>query len=255
VTGNHSVGLWADTNNRGFKITGNDIENNYANGIIYEISYNAEIANNDFENNGIGAGPTNPGFPTAALYISESGADSRVNTRYKTSLLITENTFTNNWSGVVLWENADRFCDSPANTSSGDCTLVNPTVATIGTCNATTIANKPYYDDCRWKTQNVLVTTSIFAFDPKAIGPSCTAASGCGFNGIFSQFGTFPSWSPYQGTVVEQHITHSQNNFFRANIYAGPWQFMAQEQGNAVSWASWTGTSYAQDSDSWTWSG
>ena len=31
-----------------------------------------------------------------------------------------------NWAGVVAWENADRFAGSPANTSTGNTTLVNP---------------------------------------------------------------------------------------------------------------------------------
>jgi hypothetical protein len=255
VTGNHSVGLWADTNNRGFQIRGNYIADNYANGIIYEISYNADIVDNTFVRNGIGAGPTNPGFPTGAVYISESGADTRVKsspypfvTPY--TLLIGNNTFQDNWSGVVLWENADRFCNSPANTSSGDCTLVNPGVATLSTCNAANIAKQPYYNDCRWKTQNVLVWDNEFDFNPADLGSSCTAASGCGFQGLFSQYGTYPSWSPYQGTVVEQHITHDQDNWFVGNIYRGPWRFMAGEQGTTVTWSQWQSSNFGQDSGS-----
>jgi hypothetical protein len=155
---------------------------------------------------------------------------------------------------VILWENADRFCNSPANTSSGDCTLVNPTVATLSACNSANIAKQPYYDDCRWKTRNVLVSDNIFRFNPASIGSSCTAAAGCGYNGIFSQYGTFPSWSPYQGTVVEQHIAHSQNNFFRVNMYSGPWRFMIGEQGTTVSWSQWQSASFGQDLASVQWS-
>jgi hypothetical protein len=247
VTGNHSVGLWADTNNRGFRITGNYIAGNYANGIIYEISYNAQIANNTFARNGIGAGPTNPGFPTAAVYISESGADRRVDSRYRTTLSITANKFQDNWSGVVLWENADRFCNSPANTSSGYCTLANPEVATTSTCNAANIARQPYFDDCRWKTQNVRVSDNEFNFNPANIGAACTATRGCGYNGIFSQYGTFPSWSPYRGAVVENDITHKQDNYFRSNTYTGPWRFMAGEQGTTVNWTQWQGAKFSQD--------
>jgi hypothetical protein len=250
VTGNHSVGLWADTNNRGFQITGNYIADNYGNGIIYEISYNAEIARNTFARNGIGAGPANPGFPTGAVYISESGADPRVSSRFQATLLISDNTFSDNWSGVILWENADRFCNSPANTSSGYCTLVNPPVATLSSCDPANIARQPYFDDCRWKTQNVLVTGNVLTFNPADVGASCTPANECGDQGLFSQYGTFPSWSPYQGTVVEQHITHSQNNVFRDNVYVGPWQFMALEQGTTVSWSQWQGASLGQDRDS-----
>ena len=48
---------------------------------------------------------------------------------------------------------------------------------------------QPYYNDCRWKTQNVLVSGNYFTFNPASIGPDCTPAKYCGFNGIFSQWG------------------------------------------------------------------
>ena len=70
---------------------------------------------------------------------------------------VSHNLIEDNYNGVALWENADRFCGSAANTSSGYCTLVNPSVAKISTCTAANIAKQPYYSDCRWKTQNVLV--------------------------------------------------------------------------------------------------
>jgi hypothetical protein len=247
VHGNHSAGLWADTNNRDFDIEGNYIAGNYSSGLIYEISYNALVKGNAFIRNGLGAGPANPGFPTGAIYVSESGADSRVPGKYGQTFSITQNTFKNNWGGVVLWENADRFCASPANTSTGSCTLVDPAVVTLKTCNASNIANRPYYSDCRWKTQNVLVDHNVFDLDPGSIGPSCTAANACGIQGLFSQFGSYPSWSPYEKRSVENHITLGQNNHFRDNIYEGPWQFMVHEQGNVVPWVMWQGSPYDQD--------
>jgi len=249
---NHSVGLWADTNNRGFDIEGNYIEGNYSSGLIYEISYNALIKGNAFVRNGLGAGPANPGFPTGAIYLSESGSDSRVPGKYGHTFAITQNTFKNNWGGVILWENADRFCASPANTSTGDCTLVNPGVVTVKTCNAGNIAHRPFYSDCRWKTQNVSVNHNIFDFSPASIGPACTISNDCGIQGIFSQFGSYPSWSPYRGFVAENHIMFDQNNHFSANIYKGPWRFMAHEQGNVVPWVLWQGSPYDQDGNSTT---
>ncbi len=72
------------------------------------------------------------GFPTSAIYMSESGGDNRVPGKYSGTLAITHNTFVNNWSGVILWENANRFCNSPANTSGGYCTLVDPGTVTPG---------------------------------------------------------------------------------------------------------------------------
>lgn len=246
VHDNHSVGLWADTNNRGFEIKNNYISDNYGYGLIYEISYNALIEQNTFFRNGLVSGPKNQGFPTSAIYISESGSDSRVQGKFSGTFLIAENSFIDNWGGVILWENANRFCNSPSNTSTGVCTLVNPAV-TVQSCNAQNIASQPYYGDCRWKTQNVLVEHNLFSFKPADIGSSCTPANECGYQGLFSEYGTYPSWSPYQKTIVEKHITFGQDNHFVANIYRGPWEFMVNEQGNVVTWAQWQGKPYSQD--------
>ena len=249
VHGNHSVGLWADTNNRGFTIEGNYIEANYSTGLTYEISYNALIKDNAFVRNGLGAGPANPGFPTSAIYISESGSDSRVPGPYGSRFLVTGNAFLDNWGGVILWENSNRFCGSPANTSSGVCTLINPAI-TAASCNASEIGRSPYYSDCRWKTQNVTIDDNNFDFNPADIGPSCTVANQCGFQGIFSEFGTYPSWSPYQGTTVGMHITFGQDNHFARNTYRGPWRFMALAQGDVISWQAWRSAPYHQDAGS-----
>ena len=247
---NHSVGLWADTNNRGFEFRNNYISDNYDYGLIYEISYNAIIEQNTFVRNGLKSGPKGRGFPTSAIYISESGSDHRVQGDYGSTFLIAKNSFIDNWGGVILWENADRFCNSPANTSSGTCTLVDPSVATTKSCNSANINRQPYYDDCRWKTQNVLVEDNLFSFKPSDIGPSCTPANDCGFQGVFSEYGTYPNWSPYQKAAVEQHITYDQNNRFRANTYVGPWVFMVYEQGNVVNWTQWQEKPYQQDKGS-----
>jgi hypothetical protein len=67
---------------------------------------------------------------------------------------------------------------------------------------------------------------------------------------VFSEYGTYPNWSPYHKTVVEQQITYSQNNHFRANAYVGPWIFMIYEQGNVVNWSQWQGKPYQQDKGS-----
>ena len=247
---NGDVGLWADTNNRGFDITGNYISDNSSYGLIYEISYNALISRNTFVRNGLTEGPQNPSFPTSAIYISESGGDSRVPGAYSGTLSITDNAFSDNWSGVVLWENSNRFCGSPANTSTSACTLVSPS-ATVSSCgSARLIRLAPYRSDCRWETKNVLVAGNVFAFSQAGVGPRCTPSNGCGLQGLFSEYGTYPSWSPYQGTLVEQHITYDQHNRFAANSYIGPWEFMAYQQGNIAGWLKWTTGSYRQDQGS-----
>lgn len=248
VHDNHGPALWADTDNNDFDIEHNYLAGNDGEGVEYEISYNALIRNNTFVGNAVAYGAANPGFPTGAVYLSESGGDARVPARY-TTITVTGNQFVNNWSGVVLWENADRFCGSPANTSGSYCTLVNPSVVNISTCVATTIDQPPYYADCRWKTQNVAVRQNSFTLDPAAVDGCATAVS-CGLQGLFSNYGTYPSWSPYQGEIVEQAITFAQNDHFNNNTYTGPWRFMAHDQGTVLDRSAWQAAPYRQDTAS-----
>ncbi|MDQ1426602.1 MAG: hypothetical protein QOK39_78, partial [Acidimicrobiaceae bacterium] len=56
VHGNKGVGLFADTDNVGLRIEDNTIEGNDAEGIVYEISYNARIAHNLLAGNAIAKG-------------------------------------------------------------------------------------------------------------------------------------------------------------------------------------------------------
>lgn len=238
VHNNYSVGMWADTNNTGFQIQGNYFANNLAEAIIYEISYNAVILDNTFIHNAVFTGPGNPGFPSGAVYVSESGGDSRVPGRYSGQFRISGNVFTNNWSGVVLWENANRYCSSSANTSTGDCTLVNRKVATLKTCaNPRLLAKKPYYNDCRWQTKNVHVTGNVFRFTPHGVDKFCKESSGCGFNGVFSQYGTYKPYTAYRVPIA---ISDGQHNMFAHNSYYGPWHFDVFCQGIFVGWKQWT---------------
>ncbi len=254
IVGNHvhdnrGAGLWADTNNSGFLIQANYIADNDAEAVFYETSYNARIVDNTFVGNGHVQGRRNPGFPTATVYLSEAGSDPRAPGPFGDVLLIARNLFQDNWSGVVAWENADRFAGSPANTSSGTSTMVNP-AATVAACSApTVVAERPYLDDCRWKTQNILVEDNDFILDPGAV-PGCQPSKGCGFNGVFSNYGTYPDWSPYHGELIAQWIAFEQNNAWRRNTYRGPWAFMAPGQGDVLDAAAWQAAPFAQDDGS-----
>ncbi|MGW6198387.1 right-handed parallel beta-helix repeat-containing protein [Kribbella sp. NPDC055110] len=249
VHDNKGAGLWADTNNVGFLFEGNYIEGNDSEGLIYEASYNAVIRSNTFVGNGHVEGPTNGNFPTGAVYISESGSDARLHAGSSKTLDITDNIFKDNWSGVVLWENSDRFSGSPAEGSQAD-TLVNPGLVTSQTCTQANIKNPPYVDDCRWKTQNVQVHNNLFSLDPSHLPATCSSQSGCGYNGLFANWGTSPEWSPYKGTVIEEAVALRQNNRFYANVYSGPWSFVVPAQGARANWATWQGAPYSQDTDS-----
>ena len=80
---------------------------------------------------------------------------------------------------------------------------------------------------------------NTFRFTPSHIGPACTAAAGCGYVGLVSNYGTYPNWSPYKGEAVEDDIAFAQDNRWYANRYVGPWRFQLRELGDAVSWRTW----------------
>jgi hypothetical protein len=244
VHDNHGVGLWADTNNNDFLIEKNLIEDNDDEGVFYEISYNLILRDNVLRRNALMKGKEfadrGDNFPVGSVYLSEAGGDSRVPAR-TAKIDIYGNTFGNNWSGITAWENADRFCNSPANTSSGDCTRF---VSKISMCSAPGIDKSPLFDTCRWKTQNVDVHGNTFSFDPKVLGGTDNT---CGRMALLSNFDTFPSWSPYQGDVVQQAVTFRQTNTWRGNTYSGPWTFTPLDTGQTLAPAQWTAAPYGQD--------
>ena len=236
VHDNGNVGIWVDTDNAGFLLAHNYIADNYAEGIIYEISYNGLIENNTLIRNALGGGPTIGGFPDSAVYISESGFDDRApNPFHASSFLVTNNLVSGNWGGVVVWENSNRFCSDG---SDQVCTLVDPSVFTLASCAAHLPERSPvnYYDNCRWRAQNVTVDHNLFSFSPADVGPECTVANYCGDNGLFSTYGN----PPYSGPSIPINITFDQNNHFRNNTYVGPWNFEAWSQGNPDNPVNWT---------------
>lgn len=254
VHDNRSVGLWADTNNNNFLIDGNWIENNFGQAIFWETSYNAAIRNNVIRHNLTKDGParikSGDNFPDAAIYISESGGDARLPSSLVGSATvdIAGNLIEDNYNGVALWENADRFCGSPANTSSDYCTLVNPSVAKLSTCTAANIGKEPYYSDCRWKTQNVKVHNNTFAMNRANFG-NCPVTM-CGRNAVFSNYGSYPSWSPYKADAVARLIATGRGNVFSANSYRGTWNFTVADTGKLLGVSAWQAAPYRQDNGS-----
>jgi hypothetical protein len=246
---NNSVGLWADTNDADFLFDGNVIEDNDAGGIMYEISYSARIVGNTFRRNAIGQGSRRLAedpddyFPDGAIYISESGGDAAALDAARARgeewtpvnddtdvLEIADNTFVDNWNGVVLWESADRYCGSVANTSSGYCTLHlgsrDPTGDALVPCQDG--PRGAYKATCRWRTQNVEVHNNLFSIDRTRVGHGCDADDDhCGRNALFSQWGVFPA---YPAETVQRAVTFGQGNAFFRNIYQGTWRFSAFDQ-------------------------
>ncbi|MFJ4183960.1 right-handed parallel beta-helix repeat-containing protein [Kitasatospora sp. NPDC089509] len=246
VHDNRGPGLWADTNDNDFRIEDNLLEANDGAALIYETSYNAVIRGNTIRHNdwveGRRSADRGDTFPYATVYISESGGEPRVPARTD-KLEIDHNQLEDNWSGITLWENADRFCNSPANTSSGDCTLL---VKDTSRCAQPTIASAPLYADCRWKTQRVDIHDNRFAFDPSVVG--CTVD--CGRMAVLSNYGSYPDWSPYKGQPVADAITGKQQNRWHDNTYVGPWSFVAHDPSRTLDFGQWQGAPYQQDAGS-----
>ncbi|WP_312868926.1 right-handed parallel beta-helix repeat-containing protein [Amycolatopsis pithecellobii] len=248
VHDNRGVGLWGDTNNNDFLIEGNLIEGNDGAAIDYETSYNATIRNNTIRRNnwvdGRKYADRGDNFPLATIYISESGGEPRVPAR-TAKLDIQGNVLQDNWSGITLWENADRFCNSPANTSSGVCTLVQPDPAK---CARPGIMTDPLFGDCRWKTQNVDIHDNRFEVNPPAIGCSVT----CTRMALLSNFGTYPDWSPYKGAIVQEAVTTGQHNQWHDNTYAGPWTFVFHDTSQILDTFQWQGSTQQDQGSTFT---
>jgi hypothetical protein len=244
IHGNHGPGIWADTNNNDVLIEQNLIEDNDDTAIFYETSYNAIIRDNVIRRNNLLGGrkfaDRGDEFPVAAIYLSEAGGEPRVKAR--TDLIdIYRNSFEDNWSGITPWENADRFCNSPANTSTGIRTLP---VKSVSKCRSLAIDRPPLIDDCRWKTQRVAIPDNWFVFDPAAIR-GCQSL--CGRMAVISNFGTEPRWSPYRGNRVKRAITVGQQNSWYENTYVGPWTFTTLDPKGRVTPDQWRSAPYNQD--------
>ncbi|QNS03431.1 right-handed parallel beta-helix repeat-containing protein [Streptomyces xanthii] len=246
VHDNRGTGLWADTNNNDFRIEDNVLEANDGAALIYETSYNAVVRNNTIRRNnwveGRERADEGDSFPFATVYLSESGGEPRVPARTD-KIEIYGNVLEDNWSGITLWENADRFCNSPANTSSGDCTLLVPKTSR---CSAPAIAKEPLYSDCRWRTQRVDIHDNRFVLDPKVV--KCRTE--CGRMAVLANYGTYPDWSPYKGEKVAEAITGKQHNRWYDNDYRGPWSFVAHDPSRTLDFKEWQAGPYRQDAGS-----
>lgn len=246
VHDNRGSGLWADTNNNDFRIEDNVLEANDGAALIYETSYNAVVRGNTIRRNNWVEGrryaDRGDTFPFATVYVSESGGEPRVRARTD-RIEIHRNVLEDNWSGITLWENADRFCNSPANTSSGDCTLL---VEDTARCARPAIATAPLRSDCRWKTQRVDIHHNRFLLDTSVVD----CADTCARMAVLANYGTYPDWSPYQGEGVAEAITHEQDNRWHDNVYVGAWTFVAHDPSRVLDRGQWQGAPYRQDAHS-----
>lgn len=273
VHNNFAVGIWFDSDNVGAQFNRNYVSGSTGIGLVYEVSYNAQIQNNNFQQNDLLHGPLeNSGFPEGAIYISESGGETRGRAgtrgaRHYSTVDVGNNIFKDNWgTSVGLWESSNRFC---GNGEVPWCTLDNnliPNTPNGGPCfNQTTVQSSPWKDDCRWKTQNISVHDNSFSIQKSTVDTAvaaagggsgkCTANTFCGTNAIFSQFGDFPAWNPYTGFQISDQMLSltsgtARNLHYANNTYIGPWTFVAHDSGVIKTFAQWQAAPLSQDAGS-----
>jgi hypothetical protein len=214
---NQGVGVWADNNNIDMLFEGNYINDNTAQGLFYEISYNFLVRANSFVRNALEHGAAEAGnFPMAAVYISESGGADVPGFRFSQSE-IAYNYFADNWDGVALWESGNRFAGSDGGQAA-----------------------PAYGDRLRWKTQNIRVHHNEFHMSKE--NARCVGRVTCGRNGLFSD------WVPVPGPPVASNSSHEQyqvavsfeqNNVFDNNSYVGEWRFVAYDHSLTYGWDTW----------------
>jgi hypothetical protein len=76
------------------------------------------------------------------------------------------------------------------------------------------------------------------------------STSMCGRNAIFSNYGTYPSWSPYKADTISKAITFNQGNVFSNNTYIGTWSYTVLDTGHLISPSAWKAAPYNQDAGS-----
>ena len=143
---NYNTGIWLDFDNDGADISHNYIASNWGNGVEYEASYNASISDNTLTGNGWasdgawpagvgglacyggvpctnGAGPISGaggGFPYSAIYLPNSGGNASLNTvslpaggtensNYSGKLMVQGNVLKDNFGGVMVYSDDNRY--------------------------------------------------------------------------------------------------------------------------------------------------
>jgi hypothetical protein len=182
---NYNAGVWFDFNNAGSNISDNVIVSNWGNAIAYEASYNARIANNTLIGNGWashgawpagykggtcyagvtctnGLGPiTGAGGGNAygAIDLSNSGGNGNLHSRYAGTLSVVGNNLINNFGGVKVYTDTNRYPGNVDNDSACSVPL-----GTLGK------PNSPLY----YKQPRILVTNG----DADITGTTVTSAAG-----------------------------------------------------------------------------
>ena len=151
-------------------------------------------------------GPDQPRLPDSGDLISESG-DSRGRTTYSRTFEIpaTCSSTTGRASSSGRTPTGSRFAGQHEHRLP---TLVNPKSPPSRRATRRR-SHEPYFDDCRWKTQNVLVHRNTSASTRSQIAP--VPAKAAASTGLFSNYGTYPLVALQgQGRTGERHVQAEQ---------------------------------------------
>ena len=109
------------------------------------------------------------------------------------------------------------------------------------------IGTQPYFDDCRWKTQNLRVHRQPVRGHPSHI-PQCTADGRLRLPGPVLQLRHLPGLVAVQGVRRAERTSPSTRTTGGSdNTYVGPWRFEACTLGQHGVVATVAAATYGQD--------
>lgn len=247
VAGNHGVGIWLDNDNVDALVAANAVTDNDREGIMVETSYNSRIVGNVVARNAIvDARRRGTTFPIAGIFVSNSGGSSRLDG--PVGIEVGANRVEDNWNGVVVYWDADRYCGSAADTSVGHCTLGGATPASCASLVDGRADLAALVDECHWTSEGVRVHDNEFSTSA-ALSASC--ARRCGRNGLIAS--TAPATTrlragdgstrsipnPLAPDWAQRLVADPTTNRFWSNTYRGTWTFELTSAGHTVDAASW----------------
>jgi hypothetical protein len=107
------IPVWLDNGNSGTLVSGNYFYKSYGSAVDSETGYNLEVTGNAFVNGGWGSGKGGcDNNCDGAVNLNSSGGFNIPGSRYENEVLISKNTFANNWEGIDIWQAGARSCEN-----------------------------------------------------------------------------------------------------------------------------------------------
>lgn len=247
VADNHGVGIWLDNNNADATIADNIVSGNDREGIMVETSYNTAVTGNQVTGNAVvNARSRGDNFPVAGIFISNSGGSSAL--PGTPAITVSGNRLVDNWSGVVVFWDADRYCSSASDSSVGHCTLGGPSVDECADNVSAPTSVDGLIAECHWQASAVRVTDNDFVMST-AMTDSC--AGRCGRNGLIASSAPAtttvrrtsgqltPVSNPLTPTWARDRVADPAVNRFWGNRYVGAWRFDLRTSSQPTNAAAW----------------